>query len=454
METIKLKNIIKACNGEFFGDASFVDKSIKNISTNSNEIGENSLFIPIVGEKFDAHDFIDSAFKNGCMCTISQKKLDRDNYVLVSSTSAALRDIAEYYRELFDVKVIAISGSVGKTTVKELVHAVLSQKYNVLKNPGNYNNEIGLPKTIFNLTKDHEIAVLEMGMNSFGEISRLSKTARPDICIITNIGDAHIGRLGSREGIFEAKTEIFDYMKKDGQVFLYGDDDMLVSLNESDLNPVFFGESSYNHVSVSRIINASIEGTELIANVKGEEIAIKIDVPGSHMIPSVLCAVSVGKSFGLSNEQIQKGILQYTAAKMRNEIINTDKITVINDSYNACEDSIMAGLEILRLAKGRKVAILGDILEVGEHGKRVHYSVGEYAAEKDVDVFVCCGEQSKYTFDGLQDAGLNQLYYFENKEKMHEKLKDIIKSGDTIYVKASRGCAFEKTVEYLMDLKI
>lgn len=452
MEPIKLKNIVAAVDGQFFGDASLLDTDIQEISTNSREIGDNTLFLPLVGDKFDAHDFIDSAFENGCVCTISHKKLDRDNYILVEDTLKAYRDVAEYYRGTFDVHVIALTGSVGKTTAKEMLHSVLSEKYNVLKNQGNFNNEIGVPKTLLNLNKDHEIAIIEMGMNHFGEINRLSKIARPDICVITNIGDAHIGILGSREGIFKAKTEIFDYMKKDGKVYLYGDDDLLVALNESEYNPTFFGESSYNHVSVKEIKSVDIMGTEFTANAMGEEIDIKIAAPGQYMITSVLCAVAVAKDLGLSNEQIKQGVLKYIPPKMRNAIIKTDKLTIINDAYNACEESILAGIDVLQLADGRKAAILGDILEVGDHGRRVHYSVGENVAHKDVDIVICCGQQSKHTYEGLKDSGKENIYYFEDKEKMHEHLKDIIKQGDTVYVKASRGCAFEKTVKQLENL--
>ena len=452
MKPILLKDIADACGGEFFGDESLLQKNIYNISTNSNEIGENTLFVPIVGEKFDAHDFIGTAFENGCMCTLSAKKLDRGSYILVEDTLRAFRDIAEYYRGLFDVKVVAITGSVGKTTAKEMMAAVLSQKYSVLKNEGNFNNEIGLPKTLLNLESYHEIAVVEMGMNSFGEISRLSKTARPDICIIMNIGDAHIGKLGSREGIFRAKSEIFDYMKDDGKVFLYGDDDMLVKLNESDFSPVFFGEDSRNHVRVKQMNHSDIEGTEITADIMGEYVDIKIPVPGSYMIPAVLCAAAVGKSLGLSSYEIQQGVLSYQPAKMRKEIIKTDSLTIINDAYNACEDSIIAALQLLELAEGRKTAILGDILEVGEHGARVHYSVGKRAGDSGVDVIICCGEQSLHTYNGVTENSQKQAYYFEDKEKMHAELRDIIKVGDTVLVKASRGCRFEETVEHLKTL--
>ena len=452
MEPIKLNDIVKACGGEFTGDSALLDTEIKNISTDSREIGESCLFIPLVGDIHDGHDYIETAFKNGCLCTLSQKKQDRDNCILVEDTLAAMRDIAEYYRGLFDIKVIAVTGSVGKTTVKEMAAVVLSEKYNVLKNHENYNNEIGLSKTIFNLNKQHEIAVLEMGMNNFGEIRRLSKTARPDMCIIINIGDAHIGRLGSRDGIFQAKTEIFEYMKEGGEVFLYGDDDMLVSLNESNLNPIFFGESSYNHVSVSEIKSMGLEGTEMTVNLMGEKFDMKIPVPGKHLIPSALCAAAVGNSMGLNAEQIRNGMAKLVLPKMRNEIIKTGNITIVNDSYNSCEDSVMAGLEILELAEGRKVAILGDILEVGEHAQRVHYSVGKNAALKNVDLFICCGKQSVHTYVGLKEAGRANTYYFENKDAMHGKLGEIIKPGDAVYVKASRGCAFETTVEVLKKL--
>lgn len=452
MEPIRLNDIIKACSGKHCSDKSLKDEYIDNITIDSRKTAGKSLYIPIKGEVHDGHKFIGDAFKNGCLYTLSEKKLIDHDYILVESTMTALKEIAEYYRGLFDARIIAITGSVGKTTAKEMIASVLSQKYSVLKNQENQNNEFGLPLTLLNLNKKIDIAVVELGMNSFGEISRLSKTARPDICIIMNIGDSHIGNLGSREGIFKAKCEIFDYMKEDASVFLFGDDSMLLTLNDRIDSPVFFGTNENNDIRLKRIVKADIRETVIIADVYGDDIEIIIPVPGRYMIPSVLCAIALGKEFGLSDSQIKDGVAAYIPVKMRKDIIESGNITIIDDSYNASKDSILSGLEILELAAGRKVAILGDILEVGEHGESIHSAVGKEIAKMNVDVFICCGEMSKFIHENILKHSDKTSIYYKDKEMMHNSLKELIKDGDTVFVKASRGCRFDRTVEFLREI--
>ena len=260
MEQMTIAEIASACGGTIVGGLD--STKISDITIDSRTATAGSLYIPIKGEVHDGHTFIDSAFENGATCTLSEHEVPHF-HIRVVSTAQALLDMAEYYRSKFDVKVIAVTGSVGKTTVKDMLADVLGQQFSVLKTEGNLNNGFGLPRMLLRLNRQHQVVVLEMGMNSFGEISRLSKAARPDICVIINIGVSHIGRLGSRDGILKAKSEIFDYMKSDANVYLYGEDDKLVTLKDAYYSPVYFGENSKNDACVKRIISADIKGTEL-----------------------------------------------------------------------------------------------------------------------------------------------------------------------------------------------
>lgn len=453
MESIKIADIVRETNGILIGDIGLLNKYVDDVVTDSRIVTNNSLYVPIIGENHDGHKFIDSAFENGCAITLSQYELEQDvPYIKVESTFAAYKELAEYYRKQFDIKVIGITGSVGKTTAKDMIASVLSQKYEVLKNQGNLNNEIGLPRTLFGLNSEHEIAVVEMGMNNFGEISRLSKTARPDVCVIMNIGESHIGNLGSREGIFQAKMEIFDYIHPDGVGFVNGDDDKLSSLRlNSNYDIRFFGKSDRNDAYVKNIESMTMQETKATLSIDGYDLDVVIPVPGEHMVYSVLCAVQIGMLFGMTDDEIVEGIKNYKPAKMRVDAIKED-ITIINDCYNSCKESIIAGVDVLTKSDTRKIAILGDILEVGEHGERVHYEVGEVTAQKGIDIAVFCGEMSENGYNGYKKNSKSDVMYFKTKQELINKLGDIIKKGDTVYVKASRGCQFEKIVDALKEL--
>ena len=448
MEPIKINKIIKACDGELFGGAGLHKTNIEHITIDAREAKVGSLYIPVKGEVHDGHKFIPGAFSNGAVCTLSERKVDFP-HIRVGSTFKALKDIAEYYRSKFDIKVVAITGSVGKTTAKDMIASVLSKKFSVLKTKGNLNNEFGLPRTLFELEKFHEVAVLEMGMNSFGEISRLSKTARPDICVIINIGVSHIGNLGSRDGILKAKSEIFDYMKEDGKAYLFGDDDKLITLKGSGLNPIYFGFGKENQAKKKEILKADIRGTEFIAEYRGEEYELNIPYPGEHILFSALAAVAIGKDLGMTKEEIASGVADFSPSGMRMEITETEKIMILDDAYNACPESIMAGLGVLGYARGRKIAVLGDILELGEHAEKLHFETGEKAACTDIDLIICVGELSKHMYDGAKEKLKDRALYYKTQDDLQRDLSDIIKNGDTVLVKASRGLKFEKTVEFL-----
>ncbi|MEX1306907.1 MAG: UDP-N-acetylmuramoyl-tripeptide--D-alanyl-D-alanine ligase, partial [Eubacteriales bacterium] len=362
MKPMTLGEIAKAANG-VLNDSRLENQIIDSIVIDSRKATAGSLYIPVIGETNDGHAFIEGAFKNGAVCTLTERDETR-SHIRVAATFQALKDIAEYYRSLFDIPVIALTGSVGKTTAKDMIASVLSQKYYVHKTPGNFNNEFGLPQAVFGITEDHEAVVLELGMNNFGEISRLSKVARPDICMILNIGVSHIGRLGSQEGILKAKSEIFDYMKENGKAYLNGDDPYLIKLNTKKLSPILFGQGANNDVKVTEVLGADISGTHFTAKYKDETFDIQIPCPGKHMIPATLAALAIGYDLGLTAQEIGAGVKAFTPSGERLDMIQTKKITVLNDVYNACPESIMAGIDVLALADGRKVAILGDVFEL------------------------------------------------------------------------------------------
>lgn len=451
MKKMTIKEIAGACGGKFFGDDKLLGFSVDDIGTDTRKMKPGCLFIPIKGENFDGHDYIDEAFKEGASVTLSENDVAGRPYIKVKSTFQALKDIAEYYRSLFDIKVIAVTGSVGKTTTKEMIYSVLAQKYNVLKSEKNYNNEIGVPLTLFNLTDGHETAVIEMGMNHFGEISRLSKAARPDVCVITNIGHSHIEFLGSREGILKAKAEIFDYMNAGGTAVLNGDDDMLQKTKEHGFKTVFYGFGKGCEVNIAGFENLDFESSKADIYYKGGLTELKIPAPGRHMAYAAGAAYAVGKMFGIDDESIERGIKSFEPVGMRMEVIETGRITVLNDAYNASPESVKAAAEVLITAYGRKVCVLGDMFELGGKAPELHRSVGEYIAACGADVLLCAGGLSKHTAEGASEAGI-YAKWFETRDEMVEKLNDYIKEGDTVLVKASRGMHFEDVVEALKDI--
>ena len=451
MKNLTINEIVKACDGIFSGDGKLRSSSVCGIETDSRELKPGYLFIPIKGERFDGHDFIEKAFELGASITLSEKDIEGHPYIKVKSTFKALKDIAEYYRGLFDVTVIAVTGSVGKTTTKEMLYSVLSQKYCVLKSEKNYNNEIGVPLTLFKLTQKHEVAVIEMGMNHFGEIRRLSKTARPDICVITNIGHSHVGHLESREGIFKAKSEIFEYMKKGGAAVLNGDDDLLRTVESDDFDTIFYGYNESCEAQITSCEPQGFKGSSCRLSYKGELFEFEINMPGAHMAYAAAGAYCIGKKLGLSDAMVRKGIAEFVPVGNRMEIIDTPNIKILNDVYNASPESVKAALEVLMMAKGRKVCVLGDMFELGDMSDKLHSDIGMFAAKCGVDALLCAGDASKNTQEAARKNGLN-AQWFKTKEEMAKSFARNIKKGDTVLVKASRGMHFEQAVEALKNI--
>lgn len=449
MIELDIKTICEVCGGKLVGDP---DIKINRITTDSRKAKDGSLFAAIVGEKVDGHDYIDSAVRSGAAAVIVEKepKETKISYVLVGSTLKALQNIAAYMLKKAAIPVVGIGGSVGKTSTKEAVASVLAQKFSVLKTEGNFNNDLGLPLTVFELTEDNDIAVLEMGISDFGEMHLLSSIARPDICILTNIGDCHLENLGDRAGVFKAKTEMFDYMKQDGHIILNGDDEYLSKVDEvNGIRPVFYGLNSKNDVWADNIKNVGIRGVSCGIHTKSGDISVLVPKPGIHAVYNSLAATSAGLITGLSLEEIKSGIEAQESVSGRFNIIDENSLEIIDDCYNANPMSMKASLGILAKADTRRVAILGDMGELGADEAELHAQVGRFAAQQDIDVVVCIGKLSRNILDEAVKNSTTTGMFFDNIESFEDKLDTIIHKGDTVLVKASHFMHFERIVEDL-----
>lgn len=441
------EEIAAATGGSLIGD----NVEINAISTDTRTIQKGSLFIAIVGEIHDGHKFIDNAVKSGATLLVVQNDGDYGvPYVKVEDTTKAYGDIAKAYKNRFDIPFVAVTGSVGKTTTKDMIAGVLSQKYNVLKTEGNFNNHMGVPITLLRLDDSIECAVIEMGMNHFGEISYLTSIAEPDIAVITNVGVSHIENLGSREGILKAKCEIFEGMDSNGLKVLNYDNDMLSTIADKYDNICYYSMEGNTDIYADNINEKGIEGISCTIHTPKFSFDVDIPIPGKHMVGNAMAAAAVGLELGLSADEIAKGISNFTPTGGRMEIIKNNNTTIINDVYNANPVSTMAGIDVLAHEKGVQCCILGDMFELGDYAAKLHYEVGEYAAQKEIDTIICIGELSKNMYDGAKEANKkSNIYYFETKQEFLEKYKSIIKDGMTILVKASRGMHFEEIVNQL-----
>ncbi len=458
MIKVKLDDIANSVNGKIIN---YSNISVENVSINSKENLKNGIFVPLKGENVDGHDFIKDAYENGAITCFSEKELNiSEPYILVESTRQALKDFAEYYISLFKIPIVAITGSSGKTTTKDIVACVLSQKYKVVKTIGNFNNEVGLPLTIFNIDDTTDITILEMGTSSFGEISNLSKIAKPDICVITNIGTAHIETLCDAEGILKAKSEIFDYMKPNGIAVLNYDDKMLRSLSNKIDNIFFYSLENKSSDSdkffyADNIKYNDIYSVSFDAINNSEKINVNVPATGKYMVYNALVSIIIGKYFNMSKNDIIDGILNFKPSKNRFDIIKTDKYTIINSVYNANPDSMKAIIDVLCYTSKRKICILGDMLELGNHAEEFHLDIGKYAIIKNIDVLVCIGVLSYKIYEGalLQQNSYksnSEVFYFRTKEEFLDSASNILRCNDVVLVKASRSMKFEYIVENLM----
>ena len=464
MKNMTLTNIARACNGRLIYPAEDSRKETEHaeaagVVVDSRKAGENFIFVATKGERVDGHRFIPDVFAKGALGVVCEKEPESlpGPCIVVEDSFEALKQIGEFYRQQLPVKVVGITGSVGKTSTKEFVAAVLSMKYKVHKTLGNYNNEVGVPLTVLSMPEDTEVAVLEMGINHFGEMHNLSRIARPDICIMTNIGQCHLEFLGSREGILKAKSEMFDFMKEDGSVCINGDDDMLASIKEAKgKKPVTFGLSEQCRVYATDIKGKGLFGSEAMIHGNGESFAVQIPLPGEHMVYNALAAAAAGQLLGMTPEEIRDGIAAVESVSGRSHIVKLPDKVLIDDCYNANPVSMEAAIDLLLQADGRRVAVMGDMFELGEQEKEMHARVGKYAAEKGVECIICAGKLARCIYEGAREAAgerkdgpAAEIFYFEDRESLLEGINQILKPGDTILIKASHGMGFEKVVEQL-----
>jgi len=458
MEAITLAQLLEAVGGTLIGECRDLNTRIIQVDTDSRKIHPGSLFIPLVGERFDGHAYIQSALEGGAVgcLTVREREsyLPDKFYVKVSNTQKALRDLAAWYKSRFQIPFVAVTGSVGKTTAKDMIAAVLGSKFKVLKTEGNFNNNIGLPLTLLRLDSSYQVCVLEMGMDRFGEIDYLADIVKPQVAVITNIGDAHIERLGSREGIFKAKCEILPHIQKDGLLVLNGDDQMLATLRgNAPVKTVFCGggdQVEYRGVQTGgdgmSHIHCQVTTPVMDRNVK-------VPALGAHMIYPSLIGVAIGEHFGLTGDEIEEGILHFVPTRMRMNILHRgEDITVLDDTYNANPQSMRAAISVLADAPSSwKVAVLGDMFELGPFAPALHKGVGEYLGKAKIDCLVAVGELAAHLAQGARDSGVSQVYHCQDKQQAKKVLSQIIKPDSTILVKASRGMALEELSAFLKE---
>lgn len=452
MEKLNMSKICEFTKGSFY--LKNKESSFENIVIDSRQATSKSLFIPIIGETHDGHNFMESAYNLGCRNFICDKnhefKKDDINLVIVNDTTKAFGLIAKEYKKSLDIFSVAVTGSVGKTSTKDIISSVISKKYKTLKTIGNLNNEIGVPKTLLNLDSTYEVAVIEMGMDKKGEIDYLTKIVNPNIAVITNIGMSHIMNFpNGQEGIFEAKTEIVNGLKENGLLIVNGDDQYLKTLknNKHSYRLLTYGFKENNDIICKNYeIKESLINFTCIYN--NQEYNFSISSIAKHNIGNAMIAILIGFELGLSEIEIKQGLANIEFTQNRLDIIKTDNYTIIDDSYNSSYDSVMSALEVLNSFKERKVAIIGDIFELGRYSESIHKKIGQ---NLECDVLVTIGKNAKYIFEEALNRDIKS-YYYEEKDNFYKECKTILLKDDVILIKASNGMKFKEIVNFLKEV--
>ena len=463
MISLTVEEILKSTEGKLIcGDNNY---EIRKIVIDSREADESSMFVAILGESQNGHKYIKSAYDLGCRAFLISDEsfltdeLEGSSVIKVENTEIGLGAIAKYYRGAFEIPVIGVTGSVGKTTTRDMIYSVVSNNFKTLKNEKNLNNQFGVPLTLFNLSREHQCAVIEMGMCGFGEIEYLVDIVRPKIGVISNIGMSHIELLGSQEGIFKAKMEIATYFDEGSTLIVNGDDKFLSQVyreyeegNKEGYTVYSFGKNRNNTISLVSSETLGEDATVFVAKIEGrdENVEFKIPTVGEHNIYNAMSAILVGREMGMSLDEVRAGLMNFVPTKDRQDVIKTENFTIINDVYNASPDSMIASMKVLKLYDARRVAIFGDCLEMGEFAEEGHRRVGLQATDK-VDVIITTGEAAKFIGIEAKERGfdLSKVYHFDTKEELIDSLDSIVEKGDAILVKASRGMKFEDIVNHL-----
>lgn len=455
-----MNNICEICEGKQLTKNN--NNRINNYVIDSRQVQEGDCFIAIKGENSNGNMFMEAALENGAsVCIVDEepnediiKKYNERDIILVKDTLKALQKLAAYKRSLYDVPVVAVTGSVGKTSTKDIIASALSKKYKVLKTEGNHNNHLGLPLTLLKL-KDHTAVVVEMGMNHFGEIRTLTNIAKPTIAVITNIGTSHIGNLGSRENILKAKLEILEGLPKEGIVVINNDNDLLHNWVQTvdNHNAKTFGIENKSDFMSSNIIEKENE-TIFEINIDNNKYNVIVPVIGKHFVYNSLCAIAVGMSLNMKPEEIIEGIKSFKLTAKRMDFKNLkNNVTVLADYYNASYDSMKASLEVVNKYNAkRKIAVLGDMLELGDFSEQLHEKVGEEVAKNNIDILITVGKLSKFIAKRAKEMGIKNIYDCANNKEAIEILKNICKENDLILLKASNGMKFGEIMEALEEL--
>ena len=448
MGTITLGQAARWCGGRI--DPKYENVTFLGANNDSRKIEPGQLFVVLQGAR-DGHDYIPAALEKGAAAVLCSRQTGDFPAIIVDDPRIALGDIARAERQRIGMKVVGVTGSVGKSTTKEMIAAVLSRTYRVSKTPANYNNDIGMPMSILAMSEDTQVAVLEMGMNHFREIAYLASIARPDVAAITNIGTMHIEHLGSQEGILQAKLEIFEGMSEGGKVILNGDDPLLWNIQRDDL-----------HISYCGLHNDACTyfGSDIVQNpgllqfhVKYGTLTFPVELAleGIHYVSDALTAIAVGVEMGMNPSKIQEALSQFQNMAGRQEIFEANGCTIIKDCYNAGPESMAAALEVLGNKSGRRVAVLGDMLELGVCTHAEHYRVGRIAAEK-ADLLLAYGPNSSRIISGAITGGMpeGKAKDFEKRDEIVAAMKRMIKPGDVILIKGSRGMHMELILDQFL----
>lgn len=430
-----------------------LEAEITCVSTDTRELPQGCLFVALRGARFDGHNFVKQAIETGAIAAVTEMPIEGCPCLVVKHTGRALLEIAAFYRKKFHPVLVGVTGSVGKTTTKEMIACVMESQFHTLKTQGNFNNEIGLPKTLMQLDDSHTAAVIEMGMSHFGEISRLSRTAMPSIGVITNIGYSHIENLKTQEGILQAKLEIQDGMAPDAPLIVNGDDELLAPLKRDLARPIVtYGMHSAKADVRAVDVVCSAETTSFTIVVNGKCYPVTLPCVGDHNVMNALAAFCAGMLAGITPEKICAALGQYQTVGLRQNIYRRGAYTIIADCYNASPDSMKAALTVLRdlPCRGRRVAVLGDMLELGDMSRQLHTLVGEMAAVSDVDALFCFGKESFYV---AQRAAMQEVsvYHTEDRRELCRVIRHYLRPEDAVLFKASRGMRLEDCISVIFE---
>ncbi|MDT9336121.1 UDP-N-acetylmuramoyl-tripeptide--D-alanyl-D-alanine ligase [Clostridium perfringens] len=452
MLELNLQEIVKATKGALLKEADV--KEIKAVSTDTRKIEEGTMFIALKGENFNGNNYVLDAFNKGAkIAIVDEVKCDLNELkedvalIKVENTGRALMDLAKFYREKLGLKVVGITGSAGKTSTKDLVAAVLSDKYKVFKTKGNFNNEIGLPLMILELDSTYDVAILEMGMRGLGQIRELAEIASPDLGIITNIGISHIEILKTRENILKAKMEIATFFDKNNTLVVCGNDNFLGALPEAEYKIVKTGVGENFEIGAKNIALEELSSKFTVYDGEKEE-EFSLDMPGEHNISNLMLGIAIAKELGVSFEEMKRGLNNIEATSMRLELIKKDGFSILNDCYNSSPVAVKSAIDVMKNIKGkRRIAVLGTMRELGHKSEEAHEEIGKYAKENGIEKVLCFGDFSENIKEGYGEG----CTVYKNKEELINDLLNIICEGDIILVKASRSLKFEEITKALLE---